>query len=515
MKHLARLANIGLAGGSFVCLAAFGYLLWRHGFAPQYLSLLGSSVCLIFGMCLSEPRRVNLLLCLLSSVIALYSAEILLAYSPSVLNHSSATAWLEFPQDANVRVAAERVEREKQTNKNFDVRSRLQVVYGLRAQGIKAYPDVFPAVLFQPGPGASIRSIFKDDDGELLPLSGLANATTVFCNESGEYVVYESDEHGFHNPADIWRIGSADIVALGDSYAHGVCVSSEHSFAGVIRARYPATVNLGINGAGPLAMLATLKEYGLPLRPKIVLWFYYEGNDLRDLDTREKNSPLLMKYLTPSFSQRLWQRQHEIDQVLKDYLETEMLKVGPVISFESILKVQHLRRALYDLYSRRSSEQGLPAELIDHFTLMGAPSESSDLRLLQRILAEAQKSVTSLGGKIVFVYLPTWERYRIPELASKDRNKVLAMVSDLGMTIVDLHLAMSAHADPLSLFPFRRYAHYNEEGHKLVGEEVVGRLEQLKFADEANAHMGMTQKSSSLDRQGSSKGFKLSQRIPF
>ena len=66
-------------------------------------------------MCLSEPRRVNLLLCLLSSVIALYSAEILLAYSPSVLNHSSATAWLEFPQDANVRVAAERVERDKPT----------------------------------------------------------------------------------------------------------------------------------------------------------------------------------------------------------------------------------------------------------------------------------------------------------------------------------------------------------------------------------------------------------------
>ena len=38
--------------------------------------------------------------------------------------------------------------------------------------------------------------------------------------------------------------------------------------------------------------LATLKEYGPTLKPKLVLWFYYEGNDLRDLDGWEKNSPL-------------------------------------------------------------------------------------------------------------------------------------------------------------------------------------------------------------------------------
>ena len=476
MKHLARVGDIGLAGGAFVSLAIFGYLVWKHGLALHYLSLLGIAAGLAFGLWLSESHRINLVLCLLSSVIAIYSAELFLAYSPSVLNHPNATAWLEFPQDANVKVAAERVEREKRINKSFDVRSRLEVVYELRAQGVMAYPDVFPTVLFAPGTGASIRSIFTDAEGEFLPLSGPANTTTVFCNESGQYIVYESDEHGFHNPRGIWRDGSADIVTLGDSYAHGTCVSSERNFVGVIRSQYPATINLGVNGDGPLAMLATLKEYGLPLKPKIVLWFYYEGNDLRDLDTREKHSPLLMNYLTSSFSQGLLQRQDEIDRSLKSYLEAAMTSVVSLTSFESIIKVQHLRQALHDLYSRRSSQHGLSAELIDHFTLMGTPAASDDLRLFQRILAEAQRSVSVWGGKVVFVYLPTWERYRIPELASKDRDRVLAMARELGMPVVDLDRAFSAHPDPLSLFPFRRYAHYNEVGHRLVGEEVLKQL---------------------------------------
>ena len=43
-------------------------------------------------------------------------------------------------------------------------------------------------------------------------------------------------------------------------------------------------------------MLAKLKEYVSPRQPRIVLWFYYEGNDLTDLQ-REQQSMLLRNYL--------------------------------------------------------------------------------------------------------------------------------------------------------------------------------------------------------------------------
>lgn len=79
----------------------------------------------------------------------------------------------------------------------------------------------------------------------------------------------------------------------------------------------------------------------------------------------------------------------------------------------------------------------------------------------------------------MFVYLPTWERYRLPELASKDRDNVLGIARRLKLDVMDMHEVFVTHPDPLSLFPFRRYAHYNEAGHKLVGEEVLRQLGKL------------------------------------
>ena len=41
--------------------------------------------------------------------------------------------------------------------------------------------------------------------------------------------------------------------------------------------------------------LATIAEYLPDLKPRIVLWFYFEGNDLHELEETEKESPLLME----------------------------------------------------------------------------------------------------------------------------------------------------------------------------------------------------------------------------
>ncbi|MEK6803053.1 MAG: hypothetical protein AABZ34_10330 [Nitrospirota bacterium] len=258
--------------------------------------------------------------------------------------------------------------------------SRLEVVLDMRAHGVKAYPDVFPMVLFAPSSREHIQSVLVSRQEEFLPVAGVAGmamTTTVFCNESGEYIVYESDEHGFHNPRGIWDRRPAELLALGDSYTHGVCVPSDKGFVAIIRAQHPDTVNLGVNSHGPLTSLAALKESGPILKPKLVLWFYYEGNDLRDLDGWEKNSPLLMKYVASSFSQHLFERQPEIDRALRDYLDAAIAEAPAPTSFESIIKLQHLRRAVQSFYERHPAEQGLPAELLEHLRHRGAPAAAA------------------------------------------------------------------------------------------------------------------------------------------
>lgn len=478
-QRLARVASILLVVGAAICLLLFVVMVWRHGVSGRYTVFLVLALLFSLAVRLPESFRINSVLCGMSLAIVVYGVELILAYSGSAIAALGAQAWLSFPQDANPRVAAERMKTVHETQQHFDTRSRLQVIQDMRARGINAFPDVFPMVLFEPGSGVSIQSSLASNGEEFLPVAGMAMTTTVFCNESGEYVVYESDEHGFHNPRGIWAKQSAEIVALGDSYTHGVCVPSDKGFVAVVRSQHPDTINLGVNGHGPLTSLATLKEYGPLLNPKIVLWFYYEGNDLRDLDGGEKNSPLLRKYLTSSFSQHLFARQAEIDEKLRTFLDTAMAKAAAPVSFEKVLKLQHLRQAVQLFYDRRPAEQGLSAELLEYLRHTGAPAAPEDLQLFEEILAEAQATASAWHGQVVFVYLPTWERYRVPETASQDRDKVLNIVDRLHLPLVDLHPVFNAQSDPLALFPFRRYAHYNAAGHKLVGEEVIRQLAKL------------------------------------
>jgi hypothetical protein len=96
-------------------------------------------------------------------------------------------------------------------------------------------------------------------------------------------------------------VGGVELPAVGDSYTHGGCVPPGTEFVGLIREQYARTLNLGMRGSGPLLELAQIKEYLLALKPTIVLWFYYEGNDLSNLNI-EKRSALLRRYLEDRFT---------------------------------------------------------------------------------------------------------------------------------------------------------------------------------------------------------------------
>jgi hypothetical protein len=100
--------------------------------------------------------------------------------------------------------------------------------------------------------------------------------------------------------------------------------------------------------------------------------------------------------------------------------------------------------------------------------------------LFGAILAEAQRVVEGWGGGLYLIYLPDRERYAMPsvaELYETNRSRVHEIARSLGVPVIDVHEAFEAHGDPLALFPFRRRGHYNEEGHRLVGEAVLTAIE--------------------------------------
>ena len=109
-----------------------------------------------------------------------------------------------------------------------------------------------------------------------IPLAGVSNKTTVYDNESGKYLIYKSDRHGFNNPDSEWDSREVDWLLTGDSFTHGSYVQPGQEIAGQLRSITAiAAISLGIGSNGPLIEYAALVEYGKALKPAKVLWVYY------------------------------------------------------------------------------------------------------------------------------------------------------------------------------------------------------------------------------------------------
>ena len=366
----------------------------------------------------------------------------------------------------------------KQMGVPYDTRTKMEVLDDLRDSGVEAYPNIHPYVLLG---DITTKNGLSTRDGMIFPLSGISNKLMVQGNENGYWMMYTGDKYGFHNSNDVYQDNIVEILITGDSFAEGWSVKSEENIGGVLQEIGFNVVNIGKSGNGPLLELAALKEYAEPLKPKIVLWLYYE-NDFWDL-LGEMKSSILKKYLDEDdYSQNLISRQEEIDGVLINYVQVEWGKeknkekervenntnwttntneviINKIINNRiiRILKLNELRRMI---------------------NLRPTPTPTpTPTPIFRNILQKSNQMVSQWNGKIYFVYLPAFARY-LTGNEDPNRDFVMQTATELDIPIIDIHKEVfDSHPDPLSLFPFRMNGHYNAEGYKLVAEAIGKRLE--------------------------------------
>lgn len=398
-------------------------------------ALLG--VAALFLLCLRLPlaARISLSVTLLSAGLGLYAME----------------GVLRWQNDSRVRYAAAKL------GNRYDSRMRLEVLQDLRHSGVEAWPLVFPA-----------DSTGREASPSLYPLGGISNVTTIHCNEIGPYLIYRSDEHGFQNPPGVWNLPGLDVALVGDSFAQGNCVASEDNAAARIRAIFPATLNLGMEGNGPLSELAGIREFLPELRPRQVVWVFCAANDLVFDLPREKTDPILMKYLEPPFRQGLRGRQEEVDAILKQRVvalidEQTMIRRKSQASWDQFQGWLRLRMLRHSVGLRLTPRK---------------PSAGADLELLRRVLQEARDSVSSWGGQLYFVYLPSQEVFLDPKFAREneaERQSILRILEELNISLIDLLPAFQAQKDPNDFYAIPG-AHYNPQGYQLMGKTIADAL---------------------------------------
>jgi len=297
----------------------------------------------------------------------------------------------------------------------------------------------------------------------------------VFCNESGYWVTFVSDEYGYNNPSGVWRDQSKfENVFVGDSFTLGHCVKQGESFVDRIREQVPRTLNLGMDATGPLVMLARIKEYLTGRRMGHVFWVYYEGNDLRELVKRELPEPILNKYLNDDFAQDIKSNRKAINSALISLIENTMEEIkreeqeepGKVHWALSHIFLRNVRLLLFQFKK-------------NYFQ----PDVRYDLNIFRQVMSKAKTEVEKHRGRLVFVYLPDYYRYENTRRlypAARMKDDVIKLVNALDIDVIDIDSAFRQLDDPSVLFPFGQWGHYNSRGHKIVADEILNYLKEHK-----------------------------------
>jgi len=282
------------------------------------------------------------------------------------------------------------------------------------------------------------------------------------------------DGQGFRNEREIEQ---ATVVALGDSFLEGVLVPQTNLVSSQLKRLLKVDVaNLGQSGYGPQQELAVLQRFGIKLQPKIVLWFFFEGNDLLDVPKYE----------------RFIQDRENIIRKQDSFRKRSFFRnaLFTLTGFTAPKPYDHgseaRRRSCQFLSNQSKKDETL------YFDYSGVPLSKKDLASLdtaQNSFLQAQKLSADVGAKFLFVYVPTkfrvycdscefpqdgygksWQPHDLP-------SRMEAWCKDNGISYLDLTPALKKSAASGDLVYFSDDGHWNAQGHQVVAEAVAQFLE--------------------------------------
>ena len=403
--------------------------------------------------------------CLVAIVAGLYLADLALAASDERLTH--------------------RTSREEAKNSPTVEQSILM----LRASGIEAYPSVTPHTLLFRIPKWFGRPVPPPDTNVGVPLGGVANAITVYCDEGYGRILYRSDRYGFRNPDSVWDAQTPPLVVVGDSFMQGHCVPTGKDAVSVLRKKWPGAIDLGMAGNGPLTMLAILKEYMKGERTPLVLWVFTESNDIQNLK-QERTQPWLMRYLDPHASTNAKAAHVAIDRNLRRWLnrliEIKADHLPARINHDPELDIQPPPPDLGERLASFATLRDVRSRLGIH-RLKIAPDL---LALFGRTLREADRFVRAHGGRLVFTTMPSGRRYFGPEAnlgyPRAYGDFILRYVASLGIPTIDAAPAFDSADNIRSLFP-PGGGHLSPKGYRLFATFVAKGLSRIEKPQVARA----------------------------
>ena len=356
---------------------------------------------------------------------------------------------------------------------NFDVRSQEQVYVDLKSKNESIKPGFLYAKHF------SNLKIFKKAkrNNEIIPFRGPINSFTVSCAEDLQYKLIKNDKYGFKNNNNIYEKKIQNFL-LGDSYAEGLCENNKNDIAGHLNKKKYYTINFGVTGTGPLISLAILREFGNYFKPKNVIYLYFEGNDLDELNY-EKEDATLISYLNDNFNQDYFNKYDDIKSFLiKAEQETEKViysKSKNTFQPNKKNKLDILKAHLKDILEINNLRN------IFKYKILKKQEEFYDLNLLYKIVEKMNDDTKKWNGNYTFVYVPTWSRYftKFTKYDAKIdlKKEIINNLNLKNIKVLDLTDYFDEIDNIEQYYPLGFLGHYNSEGYKKIAEIIEKSLD--------------------------------------
>ncbi len=389
-------------------------------------------------------------------ILIVYTVEVLLYY------------FVGDEQKSLINIKQKRIEIAKKKNINYDDRTEIEVyLEEKKLNNSLSLPFYFNRSYFH-----TLTAQEEIKKNQIIPFRGPINHQTLSCAEDLEYKLIQNDKYGFKNPNSVYK-NNIEIVLIGDSYAEGLCENEKNDISGNLRNLNINTINLGVTGSGPLLSLAILREYLSEFKPNYVVYLYFEGNDLYDLNWEKKT--YLLNYLNSSYSLNYLNKKIQLQKFLKKFQKTKNLELESINlnNKETIKKESTYLSILKDILEVQSIKGILRSSLLLDKSVI-------DTSLYFKVLDKINEEVKKNNSELIFIYLPSWSRYftkfNKDELIFNKKNEIISYVSSKKIKFIDFENILSIKKDKQKYFPLGFVGHYNKTGYNFIANLIKNEL---------------------------------------